>query len=256
VRRRRVLVVGGGCFGTHFQRRLRRARETGGEPFAIWVVDRDENCAVAAAWRKHGTPEPGDRFVCAEWSEFLRSYLSGPAESLEARRTDLLVPSPLAPHLFAAWLASLWGEHEVEREAFPVRPELPYVQTLPDGGLTLSHAAWRCPTHCIEPRLCPATRQIRDWDLSRSLLALMPALRSRVASPLVGPLLSQCVTWRQGVGVMPLADWLRSASVARSALRHGGHLLAATVSACHGVAHYMRVADTKEAGGPSSSAGS
>ena len=236
MRRRRVLVVGGGCFGSHIQRRLRRARDGGGEPFEIWVVDRDENCAVATAWRDDEGVEPGDRIVRAEWGEFLRSYLPGPAESTEARRADLLVPSPLAPHLFAGWLAAQWEDGAVEREPFPLQPDLPYVQRLSDGGLAVSHAAWLCPTHCVEPRLCPATRQVRDWDLARSLVAFTPALRSRTEEPVVGPLLSQCVTWRQGVGVTPLADWLRAAAVARRALAGGGHLLAATVSACHGVA--------------------
>lgn len=241
MRRRRLLVIGGGCFGRHFVRRLERARARGGEPFDLWVVDRDGGSAVAREWRGSRREGSRDRFVQAEWSDFLGSYLSVTGDTEEARGRDLLVPSPLAPHLFARWLAAQWGDRDVASTAFPVRPDLAYCRELEGGGLAVSHAAWRCPTHCVEPRLCPATRQIRDWDLSRSLLDFGRSLRAASALPVTGPHLSQCVAWREGVGVTVLGDWLTAAARARPRLADGGLLFAATVSSCHGVAHLLRV---------------
>ena len=241
MRRRRVLVVGGGCYGRHFLQRLERGRARGGETFDIWVLDRDADCVVARGWSGSRTQNAQDRFVRAEWSEFLRSYLDVTGEDAERRGRDLLVPSPLAPHLFALWLASGWGRCRVTSAPFPVRPELAYCSELDGGGLAVSHAAWRCPTHCVEPRLCPATRQTRDWDLSRSLLAYARQLRAASALPVSGPHLSQCVAWREGVGVVVLGDWPTAAARARSGLAAGGLLIAATVSSCHGVAHLLEI---------------
>lgn len=245
MRRRRVLIVGGGCYGGHFAHSLARARRRGGESFDLWIVDRNENCPAGVE-----IDGDADRVVVAEWSVFLGSYLGGAAPERARRGRDLLVPSPLAPHLFADWLASRWEERPVDSIPFPISPELPYQKELLDGGRAISHADWLCPIHCIEPRLCPATRQLRDWELARSLLSLARRLRQIESAPCVGPLLAQCVHWREGVGVMVLGDWLVAAERAQRALGGGaGTVLAATTSSCHGVAHLLRIGELPPRGG-------
>lgn len=236
-RPRRLLIVGGGCYGLHYLRALRRARSAG-EPFHIWLLDRDPGCAAAAEGL-----EPGDRLVISGWDEFLLGYLDGTREELARRACDLLVPSPLAPHLFARWLAArARRSRPVEPVDPPALPELPFARLLGQGGLALSHAAWRCPTHCIEPQLCPATRQRKDWEMARSLVRYARTLRQLGLDDLVGPLVARCAAWRQGVGVVCLRDWLAAERRVAACLgSDGGTALVATASSCHGVAHLLRL---------------
>jgi hypothetical protein len=236
--------VGGGCYGRHHARSLARARERG-EPIQIWVVDRDARCAAAA-----DRPTGGDRLVVSEWDAFLDSYLDGAPEEMARRALDGLVLPPLAPHLFARWLAGRAARRRpVEPREPPSLPELPYASFLGEGGVALSHAAWRCPTHCIEPWICPATRQERDWELARSLVGYTRALRESGVERLVGPLVSRSVHWREGVGVALLGDWFAAEKRLEERLRAGpGHALVATASACHGVAHLLRLGVRSPAG--------
>lgn len=237
MRPRRAIVVGGGCYGRHYARSLARARERG-EPIHIWILDRDPGCSAS------GDDRPaGGRFIVSEWSEFLARYLDGTPDELARRAGDFLVPSPLMPHLFARWLTSRAAKRGAVSAAEPPSlPHLPYAKALGQGGIAISHAAWQCPVHCPEPWICPATRQQRDWELARSLVHYARALRESGVERLVGPLVSRCVHWREGVGVMQLGDWLLAERRLHARLKdQSGHALVATTSACHGVAHLLRL---------------
>lgn len=59
---------------------------------------------------------------------------------------------------------------QVEREGFDYPLRTPYEYIDPKtGNHFLSRAGWTCPATCIEPRLCPAVRDVRDWDLDTDL---------------------------------------------------------------------------------------
>lgn len=236
-RPRRFLVVGGGCYGSHYARALARAADRGRLDGAeVWIVDRDPACQASRL-----AARPGQRLVTAEWDEFFAGYLEDWRQGAGRREEDLVVPAPLTPHLFARWI-----EHAVSAEAPAREVEPPFLPPLPFARLTgprlvVSFAEWRCPTHCVEPALCPATRQPRTWDVSRALVSYACDLRSSGLAPLTGPLVARCTHLLEGVGVFPLADWAQAARRLMAAIetRAGGeetYALVATVSGCHGAA--------------------
>jgi len=240
-RARRFLIVGGGCYGTHFARSLLRARERRKLPGdEIWVIDRAGDCAAAAL-----TPRAGFRIVAADWEEFFADYLHGWREGSGQREEDLLVPSPLAPQLFGSWLArSLAGEVRLAEVPPPLLPDTPLAR-LTGTRLAVSFAEWRCPAHCIEPAVCPATRQPRTWEVPQALRAYARDLRAAGVVPLVGPFAGRVTHLVEGVGVFPLMDWARAARALRSTLTGpeappAAYALVGTVSGCHGAASLLR----------------
>jgi hypothetical protein len=238
-RPRRFLIVGGGCFGTHYTRAILRAIDRGRMPKAeIWIVDRDPGCTAAAL-----EPRAEVRLVISDWDGFFEEYLDGWHEGGAGREEDLLVPVHTSPHLFARWLERVLGRDlDVAPAEVPFLPETPVAQPAADGGFAISFADWLCPAHCIEPFLCPATRQQRSWDISRALVAYARRLRAAGLGALEGPLLARCTHLVEGVGVISLSDWCRAARriTARPGQR-AGHALIGTVSGCHGIAQLFAV---------------
>src|SRR5918993_4682987 len=87
----RIIVVGGGCYGSYYVRQLLRARSAGALSFdRLVVVDRNEACPVATAWAH----EPDVTMVRSEWAPFFDEYL-GAAAAAGVPVTDAIVPSPL-----------------------------------------------------------------------------------------------------------------------------------------------------------------
>src|SRR5678810_350649 len=70
----RVVIVGGGCYGSYYVRQLLRAIEAGAvEARELLVVDKDPQCAVA---REHGSTTPLVRLDRRDWRSFFDDYLS------------------------------------------------------------------------------------------------------------------------------------------------------------------------------------
>jgi hypothetical protein len=200
-------------------------------------MDRNPACAAAA---EPVTIELGD------WDETLDRLLA----SDEGARGDWLVPAPLTPHLFAGWLArELATLGDVRAVEPPLLPDTPFARATA-GRLVFSFAEWRCPTHCIEPALCPATRQPKSWDLGRELVSYAMRLRESGIEPLAGPFVARLAPIARGVSGFPLSDWARAARRVRALLtgprpRSHAYVLAATASSCHGAASLLRVEKKK-----------
>lgn len=226
---RTIIVVGGGCYGGYYVRQLRRARDRGAVTFErVIVVDHDENCAVA---REGGADVA---VAVAEWSEFFSAFLGG----ADARDSDAIVPSPLMPHLLFQWL------EQRARERWPLRHvsiEMPGslggVPWQKEGGEStryVSFAEWMCPVNCIEPRICPHTRDVRSWSLPPAVAAHVESARAS-GERLDGPAIFHCTHRAYGVGMIDVRDVLDAERMLADAAGRGEvRLLVGTVSHCHG----------------------
>ena len=230
-----VVIVGGGCYGAFYARQLRRARE---RDKASWrrmvVVDRDPACRVAA----DGELAESCELVVAEWGDFFDSYLAGPPASDDP--PDAIVPSPLMPHLMYEWLVrrarARWPERRVESRPVILEAGTPYDVLHPDGTRYVSYADWLCPTHCVEPAICPVIRAPRTWEMSEAVVRLAGRLGA------VGPALFVCRHRVHGVGMFDVAEVRAGdALVAQAAGAGEVEVLVGTLSACHGAVSLMHV---------------
>jgi hypothetical protein len=228
-----VAIVGGGCYGTFYAGQLLRAAERGRARYRrLLVVDRDPACRFAA---EIGAG-PGRDLVVAEWTEFFDRWLDRPGP--EAGADDAIVPSPLMPHLMYEWLVRRarvrWPGRLVEPRPLTAEIGTPYDRTGPDGTRYVSFADWLCPTHCIEPAICPVIRAPRTWELSDAMEQL--AARLGLEAPTAGPALFVCRHRVFGVGMFDAATVLAGDRLVAEAGATPGEcdVLVGTVSACHG----------------------
>jgi hypothetical protein len=235
-----IIVVGGGCYGSYYVRQLHRAARAGALHWErLLVVDRDANCAVA---RSLQAPETEDRdfdVVVSDWDEFFAGYLGSAAESPAAFAGDAIVPSPLMPHLMSDWLMlrarQRWPEWEVGPRPLPALPPVPWERAGADGSAHyVSFAEWMCPTNCVEPRLCPATRGVRSWSLPVALREWM-ATEAEAGSRIRGPVLFHCSHRAYGVGMLETREIVEADELISAAGAEGPfEVLVGTVSHCHG----------------------
>jgi hypothetical protein len=231
----RVVVIGGGCYGTFYAGQLARAVEKGAlAPREVVLVDRNPGCRAA----RDLPPEPGRRLVAADWDGFLDRWFGG-AWDAPAAADDLIVPSPLMPHLLHAWLLrrarARWPGRAVETRPLEEEVGTPYDTSSPDGTRYVSFADWLCPTHCVEPATCPVIRAPRTWEMTEALVGYA----GRVGA--AGPAL--CVTRHLGFGVGAFGvDEVLAADrlVAQAgAAADPAAILVGTVSACHGAVNLL-----------------
>lgn len=237
----RIVIVGGGCYGSYYVRQLLRARDARALSFdQLLVVDRNADCPVAIAWRH----EPDVVIAPSEWSLFFDDYL-GDASTEGPRSTDAIVPSPLMPHLMFDWLLrrarARWPERAVERRPLRRAPDVPWQRATPSGTHVVSFAEWVCPVNCIEPARCPVTRGPRDWSLPVAVRAFVDAER-RAAPPLAGPVIFHCEHRAYGVGMFDTQAALDGdALIATAAANDSADVLVGTVSHCHGALDVLHV---------------
>ena len=231
---RDVVIVGGGCYGSFYTRQMLDARERGKAAFArLLVVDRAADCAAVHAFRG----APGVEFIGEEWDPFFDRYLAAAGRDGQ----DVVIPSPLMPHLFFEWLVRRARVHWPDRaiSAGPLEGEVgtPYERRGRDRSTYLSFADWTCPTHCTEPALCPVIRAPRTWEMG-------DALRSYCAATgAAGPALFSVHHLVHGVGGFAVSEILRAEAVLRESVEgKGTSLVVGTVSACHGAAGILSVA--------------
>ena len=170
------------------------------------------------------------------------------APALAAQRIDeacrhggassmLLVPAPHVPQLFAEWLlASLPGCTHIDGASR--LPQVAFARRL-RGDVLASVAEWRCPPQCIEPEVCPATRQPKRWRIEEAITA-----QARVAH--ANTLIAHLVHVGGGVMAMEIREWVAERDRAQAALRAAPvplEFVAATVSSCHAVATWIRAQD-------------
>lgn len=227
----RVVVIGGGCYGSWYTRQLLRARARGALHLEeMVVVDRDPACQVAGvvdAARAAGAPL---RLEVSDWDGFLRRWLEG--ESDLAR--DAMVPSPLMPHLCLDWLLARardrWPGRPVTVEPLDTPPDTPWQRAAPDGRHYVSYATWMCPVNCIEPAKCPETRGPRDWSLPPAL-----AEYAERTPGVQGAVIFHCTHRTYGVGMIDAASLVAADRQVAAWGAHGPcRVLVGTVSHCHG----------------------
>ncbi len=240
---RDVAIVGGGCYGTFYAGQLIRAAERGKAHYRrLLVVDRDPHCRFA---REIGAGDERE-LVVADWGEFFDRWLDR-AEGPPAGEGDAIVPSPLMPHLMYEWLVrrarARWPGRVIEPRPVTAAIGTPYDAAAPDGTRYISYADWLCPTHCVEPAICPVIRAPRTWELQDTMEEL--AARLNLTTPTAGPALFVCRHRVFGVGMFDAAAVLEGDRLlAEAGAAPGGvDVLVGTVSACHGAVSLLHLGD-------------
>ena len=232
VRLGRVVVIGGGCYGSWYAQQLTKAIRKGALIASeIVVVDHNPECAVARKLAAGDFVDVPLALVRAQWADYLADWL---AQDVSCLTHDAMVPSPLMPQLCLDWLMqrsqARWPNRVVSLVPLPRTPDMPWERSAPDGRHYVSFATWTCPVNCIEPARCPATKGARSWSLP-------PALREYVAAEptLRGPVIFHCEHRTYGVGMID-ALAIRNADSAIAQWGAEGHVsvLIGTVSHCHG----------------------
>src|SRR5207237_9338140 len=111
-----------------------------------------------------------------------------------------------------------------------------------DATRYVSWADWICPTHCIEPALCPAIGAPRTWEMSDSVRDLVARLRAS-GRPVSGPALFVCQHEVFGVGMFG-ADAVRAGDrlvEATGASGEPAEVLVGTISSCHGALNLLQL---------------
>lgn len=229
----RIIVVGGGCYGGYYVRQLARAVKGGAiVAESIVVVDRDPGCAVAATLADSAVGLPPATLHIAEWHDYFQSYLTRAASSPEQFANDAIVPSPLMPHLMAEWLVdrakSRWPDRVVRTTTIDSHLAVRWQRDGADGTHYVSFADWMCPINCIEPRMCPVTRDLRDWSLPPTIAAFAHEHGMRSA-------VMHCRHRAYGVGMFETAEVLAADDTIREAGTQGtAEVIIGTASHCHG----------------------
>lgn len=223
-----VVVIGGGCYGAFYTRQLLKARALDKAGWTrILVVDRDPRCAVARDDELVSACE----IVASDWSRFFDEYLAG-SPSRQAP-PDVIVPSPLMPHLMFDWIVrrarARWPGRPVEACPVVTAAGTPYDVLHPDGTRYVSFADWLCPTHCIEPAVCPVIRAPRTWEMSEAVERLAERMGA------AGAALFVCRHRVHGVGMFDVSA-VRAGDelVAEAGRMPLADVLVGTLSACHG----------------------
>lgn len=242
-RMRDVVVVGGGCYGTFYATQLAKAKARGKADYRkVIVVDRDPDCRA-----RRELPEGPDRaFVTGEWDAFFDHFLfaTSPGPSDAAR--DHIVPSPHMSHLMFEWVVrrtqARFPRRALAVVAVPGSLATPYDRTAGDHTRYVSFADWVCPTHCIEPAICPAIGAPRTWEMPDAVRGLAERMR-RAGDAVSGPALFVCRHHVFGVGTFTVDTVLEGERIVADTARRpeGGLVLVATVSACHGAVNLLSI---------------
>lgn len=228
----RIVVIGGGCYGSWYTGQLQRAMERGAlVATEVVVVDRDPGCRVAQAMAAGTYGQVPVSLATDEWQPFLGRWLDAEPQSLER---DALVPSPLMPHLLLDWLVdrarARWPHRALQIRPLSEAPPTPWERAAPDGRHYVSFATWTCPVNCIEPAKCPATRGERTWT--------MPSVVRAVAArdpEITGAVTFHCRHRTYGVGMIDASELLQAdRHVAHWGSNGPAQVLVGTVSHCHG----------------------
>lgn len=152
------------------------------------------------------------------------------------------------PHLMFDWVLrrarARWPQRRVRVEPVPGALPTPYDRAGADHTRYVSWADWVCPTHCIEPALCPAIGAPRTWEMSDTVRALADELRA-AGRPVQGPALFVCKHQVFGVGMFS-ADSVRAGDklVAEAGAKGEVEVLVGTISSCHGALNLLTVGRT------------
>jgi hypothetical protein len=239
-----VAIMGGGCYGAFYLGQLQTARTKGAVEYRrVLVVDQNPECQAAAQ-----LSDERSELVVSDWGRFLDTWLVA-ADRDHEELPNMIVPTPLMPHLMAQWLERRardeWRDRDVS--LVPVEAPLgtPYDRLHTDGVRYVSFADWICPVHCIEPHTCPMIKAPRTWEMGDAVTAWSATLgRQRPTAP---PALFTCRHMVYGVGMFPARAAFDGfdAFVPVASADTGGDLAIGSVSACHGAVALLRVGARK-----------
>lgn len=234
-------MVGGGCYGTFYASQLAKAKARGKTDYrTVIVVDQNPDCQAV---RELGEADDR-RVVVSDWADFFDGFLT--VRSSDAPTEDQIVPSPHMPHLMFEWVLrrarARWPNRAVSVEPVPGEFPTPYDRPGADHTRYVSFADWICPTHCIEPALCPAIGAPRTWEMSDSVRDLADRLRAD-GRAVQGPALFVCKHQVFGVGMFS-ADAVRAGDrlVEDAVSGAEAEVLVGTISSCHGALNLLRIA--------------
>ena len=240
---RDVIEVGGGCYGTFYATQLAKAKEKGKARFRkVILVDRDPACRA----RRELGEAPDREFVERGWTEYFDAFLGSSERNALDAPQDYIVPSPLMPHLMFEWVVrrarARWPERPVSIDAVPGTLGTPYDRVAPDHTRYVSFADWICPTHCIEPAICPAIAGPRTWEMSTAIEQLVERLRADGEKGIRAALFV-CRHHVFGVGTFAVDAVLEGDAVVAAAGASGdaAAVLVGTISSCHGAMNLMRI---------------
>ncbi len=230
--------MGGGCYGTFYASQLAKAKARGKVDFrSVIVVDRNPDCRA----RRELGEAPDRTFVRQDWTSFFDAFL---LDAYLDASDDFIVPSPHMPHLMFEWVLARarqrWPGREVRVEPVPGDIGTPYDRTAPDATRYVSFADWICPTHCIEPALCPAIGAPRTWEMGDAVRALADRLRQS-GQAIAGPALFVCKHHVFGVGTFAVEAVLAGDRLVAEAGASGdpAGILVGTISSCHGAVNLL-----------------
>jgi hypothetical protein len=163
--------------------------------------------------------------------EFLEKYLA------EGRKPDWIIPA-LPHHLAAEWLLQHLGPERLRRIPLPSELEVLVPNSIrgSEGNLYVSHADFRCPQDCDEPRdICTITRKLRKQNMYDFLgsLHLEPFKSLNIRSHQLGP----------GIGGYRAEQLLELKKTVEQAT---GPVLLSTACRCHGVITGLERLSTKQ----------
>ena len=239
------MVVGGGCYGTFYASQLAKAKARGKTDYQnVIVVDRNPECQA----RRELGEAPDRAFVISDWTPFFDEWLSRASRTTHRAPGDQIVPSPHMPHLMFDWVLrrarERWPQRAVTVEPVPGDVPTPYDRSGggPDQTRYVSWADWVCPTHCIEPALCPAIGAPRTWEMGDTVRELANRLREG-GRPVAGPALFVCKHAVFGVGMFSVAAVLAGDRLVEEAGASGdpAEVLVGTISSCHGAVNLVKL---------------
>ena len=236
-------MVGGGCYGTFYASQLAKARARGKTDYrTVIVVDRNPDCQA-----KRELGEARDReFVVSDWTTFFDQFLT--VRPSDGPTDDQIVPSPHMPHLMFDWVLrrarARWPNRTVAVEPVPGTFPTPYDRPGADDTRYVSWADWICPTHCIEPALCPAIGAPRTWEMGDSVRELADQLRAG-GRAVTGPALFVCKHQVFGVGMFSAEAVRAGDRLVAEAGANGepAEILVGTISSCHGALNLLRLGE-------------
>ena len=205
----KIWIIGVGHFGYIAFQRL---SETGNNRHFVLVDPEEQNLLKCEG--------PRTTLRISDGVQFLESYLK------EGRQPDWIIPA-LPVHLAAEWILLHLGPKRLRRIPMPADLEalVPNAIRGPEGNLYVSHAEFRCPADCDEPRdICSVTRIMRKQNMFELLgnLNIEPFKALTIRSHQLGP----------GIGgyhpeqLFELMESVRQAT---------GSIALSTACRCHGV---------------------
>ena len=183
---------------------------------------------------------------CEEWGDFFDDYLGGAAAPpADAARRHRPVSAHAAPDVRVAGpprAGPLARARRSRRGRCPSGRARPTTCSAPDGTRYVSFADWICPTHCIEPAICPGDPGAREPGRCRRPWRAWPDGSAGLIRP-PGPVLFVCGHRVFGVGMFDVTAVLAgdAAGGRAGAGRTPVDVLVGTISSCHGAASLLHL---------------